>query len=141
MRLLVRIVFIFILVCTISCQDRNEEQSVNKQMGKITSETGLTFPTNSRLDHFLEADVLVDPVWVAKVVVPASSYASFTQAMLTKPEDKTVYQGALADSTSWWRPTNIVLTKQYLADRHTFVKIVVSKEDEEFAVYIECAVF
>ena len=78
---------------------------------------------------------------MAKVVVPASSYESFRQALFTKPASKMTYRGALADSTSWWKPSNVVLTKQYLVRSQTFVEVVVSKEDEECAVYIECAVF
>ena len=147
MRLLVRVVLLLVLVCTISCRDR-DEQSVDTQksmqsekMSRIESETGLTFSDNCRLVHFLQPEVFVDPVWVAKVVIPALSYESFRQALLKKPADETIYDGALADSTSWWKPTNIVLTKQYLANRQTFVNVVVSKEGEEFVVYIECAVF
>ena len=91
--------------------------------------------------HFVEPESWIDPVWVAKVIIPASSYESFKEAVIRKPIDKTIYDGALADSTSWWRPTSVVLRKQYLADRHTFVNLVLSKESVDFAVYIECAVF
>lgn len=142
LKVYVHIVLLLVVFCTISCRDRNEEQSVDTQMSKIESETGLSFPANYRLDHFLEPDYFIDPVWVAKVVIPVSSYESFKETLLEKPTDNTVLSGAaLADSTSWWKPANVVLTKQYLADQHTIVEVVVSKEDEEYAVYIECAVF
>lgn len=139
MCLLTRFVILLVLVCAISCRD--EMQSLNTQMSRIESETGLTFPANYKLVHFFERDVFIDPVWVAKVIIPASSFERFRQALITKQADNTTYHGALSNSTSWWKPTNVVLTKQYLANRQTFVNVVVSKEGEEFAVYIECAVF
>lgn len=115
---------------------------MKRQISRIESETGLTLPANSRLDHFFEREVFVDPIWVAKVLIPESSYENFKQALLTKPTDKTDYTGALADSTSWWKPINVILKKQYWADSHHFlVNVVVSKEDGGFAVYIECACF
>jgi hypothetical protein len=136
------IVILLVLTCTMSCQDRNGKQSVKEQMDRIKKDTKLTFPDNSRLEHFFELERLIDPHWVAKVVVPASFYESFKQDMLSRPNDKSTLNGSLADSTSWWKPLDVILTKQYLADGHQiFVRVVVSKEDEELAVYIECVMF
>ena len=111
------------------------------RLGDIQSEIGLVFPTNSVLVRHLQADVVIDPVWVAKVMIPPSSFESFAQILRQKKADDTVYHGALADTTSWWTPTNIVMTQKYLADKQTFVNVVVAKEVDGFAVYIECAMF
>ena len=131
-----------------SCRDANLVGSGNTQdsmrsekLNRIESETGLVLPAKSKLIHFLEPERFVDPVWVAKIVMSKSSYQGFKEAVLEKVTDRTIYDGVLANSTSWWKPTHVVLTKQYLANRQTFVVVVVSKEGEEFAVYIECAVF
>jgi len=111
-------------------------------MSKIQSEIGLTFPDRSRVEHFFEADVVIDPAWVAKVMIPATSYESFAQVLLAKPTDVGTLSNAMADSTDWWKPENVVLTKQYLEGSQTFVRVVVSKEDvEDVSVYIECVVF
>jgi hypothetical protein len=141
MSVLIRLVFLLVLACTISCRDHNAQQSVKKQISRIENEIGLTFPANSRLDQFFEREVFVDPVWMAKVFIPASSYEGFKKALITKPDDNATVQGALADSTSWWKPSNIVFKKQYLQGSQTLVNVIVSKEGEEFALYIECAVF
>lgn len=141
MSLVMRFVMIFVFVCTLSCRDRTKDPSVAAQMDKVCEETGLIFSDDSILKYFFEPDRFVDPVWVAKVAVPISFCESFKSSLLSKPDDNTLYQGALSDSIDWWKPSNIILTKQYLADSQTFVKVVVSMENEEMMVYIECATF
>jgi hypothetical protein len=118
-----------------------EKNMSSQKLNKIGHETGLPFPSESKIIYFSEPDRFVDPVWVAKVIIPTSWYGNFKTALFEKTADNTVYHGALAGSTIWWKPMDVVLSKQYLADRQTFVNVVVSKEDGEFAVYIECAVF
>lgn len=150
MRLLAGFALLLSVVFVASCRERSVAQSgvVQKSMhseteklSRVQSEAGLVFPTNATLVQFAQPDVAVDPVWVAKVVIPPSSYEPFAQVLVRKPADNTVYDGALANSTSWWTPTNVVMTKKYLANSQTFVNVVVSKESDGFAVYIECAVF
>jgi len=114
---------------------------VSLSIDRIRSDTGLIVPDGSILEHFGEPERLIDPIWVAKVIVPISSYESFKQDILSRTDDHTILSGSLADTTSWWNPSNIVLTKQYLHGSQTFVRVVVSKENEEIAAYIECVVF
>ena len=131
-----------------SCGDTNQVESENTRefmqretLNRIRKETGLDLSDESKLIHFFEAERIVDPVWVAKVIIPASSYDDFREVVLRKPTEKTVYHGGLADSISWWKPTSVVLRKQYLADRHTFVIVVLSREGKDYSLYIECAVY
>jgi hypothetical protein len=140
--------FILGLFLMASCRDassvatgENQVSMQSNKLNRIVSETGLAFPADAKVVHFVELERLVDPVWVAKVTIAASSYEKFRKSLLGKTIDNTVYHGALADSTSWWKPANVLLTKQFLVDRQTFVNVVVSKEGEEFAVYVECAIF
>lgn len=147
MRVLIRC-FPVLLVLMGSCSDTNSVESGDiqdsmqaKNLNRIEKETGLDFPDESKLIHFLEPDIVVDPVWVAKVIIPASSFEGFKEVVLRKPTDNSGYSGALADSITWWKPKTVIMKKQYLADRHTLVDIVLSKEGDDFAVYIECAVF
>lgn len=139
---------LLVLFLMVSCSDTNSMESADipdsmrpKILAKIVKETGLNLPVESKLIHFLEPDRFIDPIWVAKVQIPVSSYEDFKEVVIKKPTEKMGYKGALADSTSWWKPTNIVLRNQYLADRNTFVVLVLSKEGDDFFVYIECAVF
>lgn len=148
MRLLGCFAVLLSMFLVVSCRERSAVQSGDdrktiqpEMLSRVETEIGLVFPTNSTLAQFSRSDVAVDPVWVAKVVIPLSSYENFAQALSRKPADNTVYDGALANSTSWWTPTNVVVTKQYLANNQTFVNVVVSKEVDLFAVYIECALF
>jgi hypothetical protein len=128
-------VLLLVLACTISCRDHEEKPSLKK----VESEIGLTLPANSRLDKFFESERLWDPEWVAKVFIPASSYEDFKKTLLAKPTDNATVSGALYDSTDWWNPSNIVLTRQYSVP-HGAAKIVVSKEGGEYALYIWHAV-
>lgn len=146
-----RILFGFVALAILSfasCQDPSEvsekrgEKPVRVgEMTKIASETGLIVPIESRLIHFFEPERIVDPVWIAKIMIPASSYGEFEESLLEKTPDNTTYMGALANSAMWWKPDNVVVKKQYLFDRQTLVIVVVSREGGEFAVYVECAVF
>ena len=148
MQLLIRHVLLLVVLFVGSCGESNVTQSENPQetmhsekLSRVENETGLSFPDNSRLVHFSEPFVALDPVWVAKIVMPVSSYDGFRESLLRKPADKTIYDGALADSTNWWKPTNAILTRQFLANSQTFVNVVISQTEEEIAVYIECVVF
>jgi len=131
----------------VSCSDQTEiltiESDESKKLAildKIQKECGLKFSTDSRLVYFSQPDYFVDPRWVSKVIMSAPSYNSFEHVLQNKPKDNTMYQATLASSTEWWRPKEIVLTKQYLANGQTFVRVIVAKEGEEFALYIECVV-
>lgn len=144
MQYLVYFGLLLVLPFVVSCSGHNKDMQKSIQLGelgRIEKESGLIFPDHSRLVHFLQPDRAIDPVWVAKVIIPVSSYEGFKQAVLIKQVDKTIYNGALADSTSWWKPANVVLTNQYLANSQTFVVVIVSKEGEDIAVYIECTMF
>jgi len=146
MRLPANFVYIFIVLSMSSCSDRDvahclEKPLQSKELSKIATEIELTFPVGSKVVNYAEPDVFVDPVWVGKVIIPTASYDGFQQAILKKEDDSTMYDGALANSTSWWKPINIVLQRQYIVNSNSFVKIVVSREGEEFVVYIECAMF
>lgn len=148
MRVLLCCLSILVPFFMVSCNDTKSSESGNiqgsmqeKRLNSIKKEAGLNFPEGSKLIHFFEPERFVDPVWVAKVIIPASSYDSFKRVVLEKASDETVYNGALADSTSWWKPISVVMRKQYLADRHTFVNLVLSEEGVDVSVYIECAVF
>ena len=79
MRFLIPFILFCIVFCDSSCRDNNHSNGLQKSMSigklkKIEKETGLTFSKNSRLVNFVQPDVAVDPVWVAQVVMPASSY-------------------------------------------------------------------
>ena len=137
-----RVFFLLILVifCTISCRDWNEPQSA---ISKIEKEIALTLPANSRVDHFKASGYQsIEPWWIAKVVLPAESYESFSETLLAKPtENSTIGGNRISDSTDWWKPVNVILTKLYWADSHTLVEVTVSKDDDkEVSVYIDCIV-
>ena len=143
-----RILSAFILVCfaliTTSCYDAKPLASGSMLAGKlkqIEAGTGLVFPASSRVIQFSEASVVFDPAWIAKIVIPDSSYAQFKETVLRKPRLNATESGGLEDSTSWWKPVPSDVTKQYLADTHTFVKVVFSKENGDWVVYVSCATF
>jgi hypothetical protein len=108
---------------------------------RIVKETELNLPHESELIHFFEPDRIVDPVWVAKVKIPASSYEILKEEVLRKRADNAILHGALADSTSWWNPTDVILKKQYLTNSENFVNFILSKEGEDYFIYIEHVIF
>ena len=131
----------FFLVAPFIFSPKEKKQTQLEKLNEILDETGLSIAHGAKLIHFSKPDVLIDPIWVAKIIIPTSSYDSLKQILLKKTVDDTVHDGALSKSTTWWKPTDVVLTKQYLANSQTFVKVVISKEGRGFAVYIECVVF
>lgn len=134
---------IFILSCIISCRDSNDPQTVSEQLRKIEDESGLTLPADSRVDHFKASGYnSIEPWWIAKVVIPAESYESFKETLLAKPTDNTTISGnRISDSTDWWKPVNVIITKLYWANSYTLVEITVSRDDDkEVSVYIDCIV-
>jgi hypothetical protein len=131
-----------------SCSDDTSVQSEsieggpgNVLLNRIRKDTGVEFPVETTVVHFHEPDRVVDPVWVAKVLVPPGAFDSLKKVVLAKPTDNTTYHGALSNSTSWWKPEDVLLERGYLADRQTFVKMIFSEESPNVAVYIEAAVF
>jgi len=75
MILIIRFFLFLIFIGTISsCRDDDGERSVSLSIDRIRSDTGLIVPDGSILEHFGEPERLIDPIWVAKVIVPISSY-------------------------------------------------------------------
>lgn len=111
-------------------------------LGKVESETGLPFPPEAILVRFSSLRSFLDPIWAAKVVIPAASYDDFRQALAQKPPDD---DDSLVEKAgrwaSWWKPTDVVMTKQYLINSQVIVVVVVSKEGDDYAIYIERIVF
>lgn len=108
---------------------------------RIEQETGLDLPGGTKLIRSFEQATVFDPIWVAKVQIPVASYEAVKGEVQNKPTDNTKINGALADSTDWWNPTGVAERKQYLADDHTLVVLVLANEENEFYIYIECIIF
>jgi hypothetical protein len=143
-----RIFAAFILACfalaLTACHGEKSLTSPSMQTEKlkqIESGTGLVLPPLSRVIEFSEPPVVFDPVWIAKIVIPESSYAQFKVAVLREPILNATVGSGLEGSTSWWKPVNADFTKQYLASSHTFVKIVSSREATGWAIYVSYAYF
>ena len=118
-----------------------QDSMQSKTLNRIGSEAGLVMPVGSEVTHFSEPPVLFDPMWVARIVVPASSYEGFRESLLGKAPKNGLMQGRLSESTRWRKPTHVMLTRQYQINGHPIVYVVVSKEGEEVAVYIEYTYF
>jgi len=126
-------------VASCNCNSKSGTQTPEGTLRRIAVDTGLAVPSDAQLVHFSEPARIVDPLWVAKLVVPPSSYSQFEESLLSKSADQTRYSG-LAETTVWWKPENAVLKKQFLADSHTFVVVEVAKEGDMYAIYVECQV-
>ena len=135
-------VVIVIISCNRNCAKEKDIDAIkNTRLEEIADEIGMEFPKKSIIIKYREPKRIIDPVWVAKVKIPNSSVEGFRELVMKKPSEKAKYTNALAESTSWWNPKKIIIEKQYLVDSNTFVNIILSEEGEDFAAYIECAVF
>lgn len=142
LKVYVHVAFLLVLICTIACRDSNEPQPVNSILSKVENEIGLTFPADSRVDQFVQYRSFIDPAWMAKVDIPVTSYESFSETLLTKPTDHGTIRNDRTDSTDWWKPVNILLTKQYLEGSQSLVRIVMSKDsDNKVSVYVHYMIF
>ena len=147
MRLLAILFAILAAVLGVSCHERSitqpgavQNHSQSEKLSRIQNETGLVFPTNAVLVQFSQPDVAVDPVWVAKVVIPSATYEPFAHILARKPADSTIYDGALADSTSWWLPTNAVMTKNFCPIAKHSLMLLYQKMPSVYYIN-ECAMF
>lgn len=138
------LLFLYITSCgdATPVNSRNTEVSIETtNLHRIIQEIGLNLSNESRVIHFYEPERIIDPVWVAKVIIPDASFETIKDAVEGKRADNSTYSGAIADSTIWWDPTSIIFEKQYLTDDEKFVHFIASRENDGIALYIECAVF
>jgi hypothetical protein len=106
----------------------------------IEEEAQLILPAGAELIHFEEPVVFIDPIWVAKVTVPAESIESLRQSLTQK--GKEVSRAALsyvAESVDWWKPADVLLTVEYMGSG--LITVFVSREGDGYALYIERVVF
>lgn len=137
MRVLTWCLLLYSLLFLASCRESRQPSTLSR----IGNDTGLVLPAGARVAEFSVPERSWGSDWVAKIIIPASSYKAFEQSVIAKPVDTGTVRGALSESTSWWKPTQVLLKRQYLQGSQTLVNVVVAKEGEEIAVYIECIVF
>ena len=132
---------LFFYYCGFQCRPSGMLNETEEMIGRIQCETGLAFPDDAAILAFFEPDRAIDPIWLAKIEIPASHYTAFACSLASKPDDHTLFKSAYADSLSFWTPTNVVAEKQYLPNDHRLVRILVSHDSEVYIAYVECMVF
>lgn len=110
-------------------------------LARIAHDTGLVFQPGSRVLKFYEPDGIVDPTWVAKVLVPVSSFEEIGKMASSYPEVTSRVTGALSDSTEWWSPVHPEMSKRYEVREQVYVRVILAREGREHVVYIDYAVF
>ena len=83
----------------------------------------------------------MDPVWVAKVDLPAAEEGSLRSVIETKKADQTPVHHPLSESMAWWKPQHEILRRQFWPNEQTLVRVILSQEHGHLSAYLECAVF
>lgn len=107
----------------------------------LATDTGLALPPDARITHFKEVPP-IDPVWVARVEMPSSAEARLVASASAQSAATGTVSGAMSESTAWWRPFDVVLSRRYEhSESHALVTVVISRESGQTIAYIEHAVY
>lgn len=119
---------------------KGEHDIPPKTLEQIENDIEIRTPDGTRLLGFHAPTTVIDPHWVAKLLMPENQYFHFNVLLSKKTNLSASIENSLADSTSWWQPIHPVYRKKYLTDSNAFVSILCSKDDEtNITVYIEYA--
>lgn len=107
----------------------------------ISQETGLVFPSDAKLTHFVETPP-IDPTWVARVTMPRAFQETFLKRASAMRPEEGIFIGGTFKSTQWWRPKKVIFQRRYLEPRtNILVNLVLSDESGSLAAYIEHDIF
>ncbi len=119
---------------------KGENDIPPKTLEQIENDIEISTPDGTLLQNFYTSSNVVDPHWVAKLLMPEKQYVNFNTSLSQKTNLSASIENSLADSTSWWQPIHPVYRKKYLTDSNAFVSILCSRDDEtNITVYIEYA--
>ena len=120
-----------------------------EKMRIITNEAALPFPPSARVTKFYK---VTEDVWLAKVMIPESSYAAFKEAVSKKPVSP--FQGIVVLHRTfglsflyvpyWWSTPDPDLVdpefkKAIVGSHFVFsVELHAMKNDDGIAVYVAC---
>ena len=111
------------------------------QLTKIIQESGLNLPNGTKVVHFDEPARFIDPVWIAKVIIPKGSFEIIKAVVEEKRRDSSADSDSLTNLTDWWQPNKIIFEKEYLTDEQRYIHFIASNDNDGIALYMECVVF
>jgi hypothetical protein len=120
-----------------------------EKMRIITDDAALPFPSSARVTKFYK---ITEDVWMAKVMIPESSYAAFKEAVSKKPispfQNTTFWNRTSLLSfliiPYWWESPDPELVdpefkKAVVGSHFVFsVELHAMKNDDGIAVYVGC---
>ncbi|MCK4635420.1 MAG: hypothetical protein KAT32_01015 [Candidatus Moranbacteria bacterium] len=109
-------------------------------LSRIESESNIDFPDSSNIIDF-DKKPPIDPIIIAKISISESSVEKMKEDIESKTEYSGSVSGALSESMSWWTPNQVIVEKTYWSSEHILVHVILSKQNNEYFVYIECSVF
>ena len=138
-----RISIIIGMICLLIIVNSLYRNSSTSILSRIESESNINFPNESRVINFHKKPP-IDPIVIAKISIPKSSFEKMKEEISSKPDKKITRDGALlADSENvinWWKLDNIVVSRQYYYEGDFIVTVILTEENDEYFIYIECAV-
>lgn len=112
---------------------------------RIVGDTGLSFLTNAVVLHLVERDVIVDPQWVAEVVLPKVCFETVRDEIfsynLFYPETDFVFDDFIdEDIVGWWIISGDAKFKHaYKAPSGARVVVYVVQNDAKIHLFICCS--
>jgi len=152
-----KIIFLLSLLCFLFISCDYAPDMPEKGIPMINYNTGLNFPTNSILVHYVEEDK-IDPEWAVKIIVPNISTNSIIESIRTKHLTKRLLRNDprpengdwftsdtsfLSERLGWWwgRKNNTIFEQYYFEylprGGRMLIYIILSDEENDFtSVYI-----
>jgi len=106
----------------------------------IEEDSGIILPSDAHgLNFFYKAPI--DPAFVAKIQIPAASKEEILQRISKIQNVKVNITGALGPKFSWWLPAKAkVLIDRETSTGSSYLRVILTEENERIILYIESAV-
>ncbi len=146
MRLVESILISGLAVTLAACGDRIAQGDYHLDQASFTIDalkmveqrTGLTLPAGSRGLNMFYQGSYVDPSFIAKIEIPASSQESLAKKIALIPNKDGYLSGSLTTKVDWWNPfEGIILTEGQVSLQMDYVHIVLCEEKGRWLLYVE----
>jgi len=112
-----------------------------KSLKMVEDRIGLTLPAGSRgLNMFYDHFHCIDPYFVAKIEIPASSHEAFTKQLEPIPEKwqlKDSAQIQLSKKVAWWNPSEATIRRQrWSMPNGNGVWVLLCEENGRWILYV-----
>jgi len=118
----------------------DEHTFTTEKFAFIEQRTGLTIPADSHGMNMFYEGSQIDPAFVAKIEIPASSGESFAKQLDQIPVGEMHVSNPLSEKIPWWKPSKAATKseRQFMLNS-AYVHVLLCNEDGRWILYLEWA--